>query len=518
MSQLAGLPGGDVRAEMPSALRQDGRSGGTGMFLGRHGGRRAAMAAACADLIDTVQLADDPHQALRTVEARQPGILVIDLDGFSRDVDGAAMAQLVERRAGAPTLLICPSDRASWLTTLMAHGPCDYALAPITLEHLYGQIAMLLGAAAPRHSVTSAADNERLHFNLRGLMALRSRALRVLADGTDVTTLATSLCDVLQGWPGLVHAAVLTADDDGKLRLQAQAGSAPIDLAQVLAADAADAELHPLLRPALRLSQFPALAAARSGELVLADAADPAVRLDDAGQLAGHGVGTVVGEPIPANTPGQPLGALSLMFDSSRSLQSDELLAIADIAQGIWLGLRLLAANRESEQLLGQVTRAITIDALTGVANRRHGETLLEKEIRRARRYGLPLAVIGFDIDRFKDINDRYGHPCGDMALRTVADAALAVLRGTDVLVRSGGEEFQIIATHTSAVDGLKMAEKIRATIAETPIPGCDRLTISLGVAQLGDQESGDGLVVRVNAAVGRAKRAGRNCVELAMT
>ena len=167
---------------------------------------------------------------------------------------------------------------------------------------------------------------------------------------------------------------------------------------------------------------------------------------------------------------------------------------------------------------MAQVTRAATIDALTGVANRRHGEALLEKEIKRARRYALPLALISFDIDRFRDINERYGHPCGDMALRTVAAAAHAVLRGTDMLVRSGGEEFQIIATHTSAIDGLKMAEKIRAAIAATPIPGCDRLTISLGVAQLGEQESADALTVRVNSAMGRAKRAGRNCVELAMS
>jgi diguanylate cyclase (GGDEF)-like protein len=85
------------------------------------------------------------------------------------------------------------------------------------------------------------------------------------------------------------------------------------------------------------------------------------------------------------------------------------------------------------------------------------------------------------------------------------------------MLARSGGEEFQIIATHTNAIDGLKMAEKIRLTISQTAIPGCDRLTISLAVAQLSDQESADSLVLRVNAALARAKRAGRDCVELAM-
>jgi diguanylate cyclase (GGDEF)-like protein len=498
MPKQASAMDGDFRTELPLALRPQSRPGRVGLFLSSDSGRRAAMAAACADLIDTVQLADDPLQAIAVVDARQPHILVIDLEGFSRELDGDALVQLVALRAGAPVLLVCPSERASWLTTLMAHGPCEYVLAPITLEALYGQIAAMFQAAAQPAPAAS----------LRGLLGLRSRALRVLDGADNAAQMAAHLCAVLATWPGLVHAAVFAVDEHGQLRLAAQAGA--IDLAPVLAADDG--------ANGARRSLFPALAAARSGELVLADAVLQAGRLDDAGQLGGQGIGTIVGEPIPAIGPGQPLGALSLMFDSSAQLAGDALLAIHDIAQGAWLGLRLVEANRETEQLMGQVTRAATVDALTGVANRRHGETLLEKEIKRARRYGLPLALISFDIDRFKDVNDRYGHPCGDMALRTVATAAVAVLRGTDMLVRSGGEEFQIIATHTSAIDGLKMAEKIRLAIAATPIPGCDRLTVSLGVAQLGDQESGDNLTVRVNAAMARAKRAGRNCVELAMT
>lgn len=503
MPQLAHAMDGDFRADGAQELRSNLRPGRIGLFLSSDGGRRAAMAAACAGLIDTVQLADDPHQAIGMLAARQPDVLVLDLEGFTRDVDGAAMVELVGARAGAPTLLVCPGERASWLTALMAHGPCDYALAPITLETLYGQIAHLLNGDGDGGAASNAS--------LRALLALRSRALRVLA-GNDNGDMSARLCAVLATWPGVVHAALFAVDDHGALRLAAQAGSAAIDLRPVLAADADAGNM------VTRRSLFPALLAARSGELVIADALDAAGRLDDAGQLDGHTVGTIIGEPLPANGPGAPLGALSLMFADQRSLSGDELLAINDIAQGAWLGLRMAESSRESDQLTAQLTRAATIDALTGVANRRHGEVLLEKEIKRARRYALPLAMISFDIDRFKDINDRYGHPCGDMALRTVANAVLAVLRSTDMLVRAGGEEFQIIATHTSAIDGLKMAEKIRTTVASTPIPGCDRLTISLGVAQLADQESGDGITVRVNAAMARAKRAGRNCVELAMT
>jgi len=177
----------------------------------------------------------------------------------------------------------------------------------------------------------------------------------------------------------------------------------------------------------------------------------------------------------------------------------------------------MAALARENAQLRTRVTHLATVDPLTGVPNRRHGEQLLELEIRRSRRYKVPAALIGFDIDRFKAINDQFGHPVGDAALRAVAESTQALLRTSDVLVRSGGEEFMIIAPHTSAIDAFKMAEKIRLAIANTDIAGCDRLTVSMGVAQLADQESADSLMTRVDAALGRAKRAGRNCVELAM-
>ncbi|WP_217619629.1 GGDEF domain-containing protein, partial [Achromobacter sp. GbtcB20] len=75
-----------------------------------------------------------------------------------------------------------------------------------------------------------------------------------------------------------------------------------------------------------------------------------------------------------------------------------------------------------------------------GVPSRRHGEALLELEIKRARRYRLPLALIAFDIDRFREVNERYGHPVGDVALRAVAEAAHKLLRSSVMVVRSGGE------------------------------------------------------------------------------
>jgi diguanylate cyclase (GGDEF)-like protein len=114
-------------------------------------------------------------------------------------------------------------------------------------------------------------------------------------------------------------------------------------------------------------------------------------------------------------------------------------------------------------------------------------------------------------------VNDIYGYPIGDQALRTVANTVQSRLRNSDTLARMRGEEFLIVATHTSAIEGLKLAEKLRETIAGTELPGCDTVTISLGVAQLAPEENGAEALRRLSDALHRAKRAGRNCVELAM-
>jgi diguanylate cyclase (GGDEF)-like protein len=318
------------------------------------------------------------------------------------------------------------------------------------------------------------------------------------------------LCAALCAWPGVLHAGVFLLKEGNDLQLAAQQGPDGLLLGALL--QRTDRLLQAPLRHA-----FPGLLAAASGTTVLLEAPEQSGEPALAEGLRAYGVAMALGLPIPADGPGTPRGALSLLFDGARAFSLEEWTALRDVTHLAAVGLRLAALGQEHEHLLARLTYISTTDALTGVANRRHGEELLDKEIRRARRYRVPLALLSFDIDRFKVVNDTYGYPVGDVALRTVADTARAVLRASDILVRSGGEEFHIIAPHTSAIDGLKMAEKVRVAIEQAEIPGCDHVTVSLGVAQLGEQESGDSLTLRTDAALARAKRAGRNCVELAM-
>jgi diguanylate cyclase (GGDEF)-like protein len=450
-----------------------------GVFVNPAGQRRTDFEAACGDLFGRLYLADGVEQAAYLLA--QPGIdlLVIDLERFERSIDLAALGELVARRNGAKVVVLCPFVGARWLGALMEHGPLDYAIAPLGPHELRALVEAQL-APQPQPQLDGAADT------MRALLEVRAHV------------------------PGVIHASLFHLREGGDLQLEAQHGSNGLNLVRIL--QRGDRLLQSPLRHA-----FPGLLAAASGEVVLIDAPAKCGEPELAHALSGHGVGMALGLPIPPDGPGAPRGSLCLLFDRAQAFCREQLATLADLAQLAGFGLRMADMNREAEQLLARLTHISITDALTGVANRRHGEELLEQEIRRARRYKLSLALIAFDIDRFKAINDQYGHPVGDVALRTVADTARALLRSSDVLVRSGGEEFQVIAPHTSAIDGLKLAEKLRAAIEQAAIPGCDQVTISLGVAQLGEQESGDSLAQRVDAALARAKRAGRNCVELAM-
>jgi diguanylate cyclase (GGDEF)-like protein len=488
---------------MPQQDQQD--AVWTGIYVSPMAQRRADFLDACGPLFAQLGLADSVDAAASLLAAAPAGLLVIDLERFEPDIDLDALGSLLARRAGAQVLLLCPFGNASWLPLLQACNPAAYAITPIDPVRLQAVVRRCL----EQQDKTPHADVEVL----RGLLALRARVQASLATVDEEHSLAERLCQALLAWPDVLHAAMFRLQPDGDLQLECELGrgqAAALRLAGVLQRS------ERLLQAPLRHA-FPGLLAAAGGELVmldtLAQAGEPAL----AEALGAHGVVQALGLPIPSDGPGAPRGAFSLLLSSEAPLAPEALTTLRDCAAMAALGLRLIDMNTESEQLLARLTYVSTTDALTAVANRRHGEGLLEREVKRARRYRAPLALLAFDIDRFRAINDTYGHPVGDVALRTVADCVRALLRSSDVLVRSGGEEFHVIAPHTSAIDGLKMAEKIRHAVEQAAIPGCDHVTVSLGVAQMGEQESADSLVQRVEAAMARAKRAGRNCVELAM-
>lgn len=156
------------------------------------------------------------------------------------------------------------------------------------------------------------------------------------------------------------------------------------------------------------------------------------------------------------------------------------------------------------------------MDALTAVPNRRNILHRLDTAYAAAQPEG-ELAVIMFDIDHFKQLNDQYGHAAGDQALQQVAAAVQEQLRDQDSVGRIGGEEFLVVLPGATLATGLSVAERLRRTVEALSIPGLDdesRLTISLGVAGLGKDDSDSAaLMARADALLYEAKAAGRNCV-----
>jgi diguanylate cyclase (GGDEF)-like protein len=156
-------------------------------------------------------------------------------------------------------------------------------------------------------------------------------------------------------------------------------------------------------------------------------------------------------------------------------------------------------------------------DALTGLANRRAAAERLDAERRRALRRGEPLSVLLLDLDHFKRINDRWGHATGDRVLVAVAQVLREELRGIDLAVRHGGEEFLAVLPGTGAAQALEVAARLRERIARVrlSLPGASLgFTASIGAATLLPGEGVANLVARADAALYAAKAAGRDrCV-----
>ena len=183
-----------------------------------------------------------------------------------------------------------------------------------------------------------------------------------------------------------------------------------------------------------------------------------------------------------------------------------------------------LADVSDQVRAFRQLEELARIDGLTGVANRRHLMDRAHQELARARRYGHPLSLVIMDLDHFKRINDTLGHPVGDQVLKRFASVCTSSLRSVDVFGRVGGEEFAALLPETDKAGAATVAGRLCARIAQEWLmeeSGVRSLTASFGVATLipGDDttpQNIDSLVAQADAALYRAKAAGRNGVAVA--
>jgi diguanylate cyclase (GGDEF)-like protein len=179
-------------------------------------------------------------------------------------------------------------------------------------------------------------------------------------------------------------------------------------------------------------------------------------------------------------------------------------------------------AHRELQESFAREQHLARIDELTGVNNRRSLVEFMEQEFKVAMRYRVPLSVVMFDIDDFKQINDTFGHSVGDQVLQCLTQVVRAKLRSADVIGRYGGDEFVILCPHTSAQEALPIAERIHTSSASIRMEtdkGPLTITISIGIAQTthssvpgpGKSDTLENLLRRADQALYEAKQTGKN-------
>ena len=173
----------------------------------------------------------------------------------------------------------------------------------------------------------------------------------------------------------------------------------------------------------------------------------------------------------------------------------------------------LLLARERGERALARLE---VVDLLTDVPNRRGFYQALAPWMALARRPGMPTALIILNLDHFKRINDGYGHPVGDMVLKSMVDVCKKQLRDSDLMGRLGGAEFAVQLPRTTLDDALMVAERIRAAVESMPVKAeraVIKLTASLGVTTIRAEDSAVSLFQRADDALQQAKRGGRNRV-----
>ena len=172
--------------------------------------------------------------------------------------------------------------------------------------------------------------------------------------------------------------------------------------------------------------------------------------------------------------------------------------------------------TQELEEANRKLERQARQDPLTNLHNRRAVNEYLHQAFVELKRTNVPYSVAVVDIDNFKQVNDTYGHECGDDALKHVAKVLINNSRESDFVARSGGEEFLIVMPATD-IDGARvLAEKLRKAAADSPPPALNELTVSIGVANVRLEDQKDSAVIsRADKALYRAKDLGRNRVEM---
>jgi len=213
------------------------------------------------------------------------------------------------------------------------------------------------------------------------------------------------------------------------------------------------------------------------------------------------------GVAVPLANHGQQFGYLSAYSRTGRDALGDSGTAeLEELALRAGPAIDNARRFREARQLAD-------LDALTGLHNRRYFHEMLAREVARAHRYDRSLALVVFDLDDFKAINDRIGHLAGDSVLAEAADRVRDVVRSADVACRIGGDEFAVILPESSLKDADQLYKRLEQAISIRPVGQAGRLHVSAGVTELRPGDDTISFFERADEALYRAKGSGKGTI-----
>ena len=208
--------------------------------------------------------------------------------------------------------------------------------------------------------------------------------------------------------------------------------------------------------------------------------------------------------PLRDGDGGEPIGTLAIFWrGDARDATDRELALLEELAARAGPAIENARRFREARQLAD-------LDALTNLHNRRYFHETLARECARAHRYDRKLALVIFDIDDFKAINDRIGHLAGDAVLAAVAERLQSVVRSADIACRVGGDEFAVILPESTLQDAEQLYRRVQFAVGSRPLGPFERTHLSAGIGELRPEDDAKSFFERADEALYRAKEAGK--------
>ncbi len=374
--------------------------------------------------------------------------------------------------------MLLSDDSATWIAVGLALGAVVVALA-------FSVVVLVALRRKPKAPAVELAEETETQSLIRALEEAReearlARELAEISASVDLDSVLAQVLDTVKGLEGIDAAMVVLPQGNGE--------HGP-PLVATVGMSAEEAVRQPVAGP-------PSGQAARAVGIAYSYTREEA---EENGELIRGGVS------VPLHDEqGESIGTLAAFWRGrDRSATAKELAHLEELASRAGPAIENARRFREVRQLAD-------LDSLTNLHNRRYFHETLARECTRAHRYDRRLALVIFDIDDFKAINDRIGHLAGDAVLAAVAERVQSVVRGADIACRVGGDEFAVILPESTLGDAEQLYRRVELAVASRPLGPFERVHLSAGLAELRPEDDAKIFFERADEALYRAKETGK--------